>query len=137
MPADTQVATEVSVKVSGTHIPSSPRNLCVRKRVWVAYILVEIRPIIAFRILVANFASTDVALAKMELLALVLPQPAKVYGQRRPARVSSGYYGHDWPGSSTAFGRLFATTGGPSKSFDSGFLAPQGRGSQTGLFFQR
>ncbi len=41
--------------------------------------LVDIRPTVSFRIMVANFVDKDVTLAKNEVLALALPGPSKVF----------------------------------------------------------
>ncbi len=41
--------------------------------------LVEIRPTVLFRIMVAKFADKDVTLAKNEVLALALPAVSKVF----------------------------------------------------------
>ncbi len=70
MPAGTEVAIKVSAGVSGTHLLSPIPNLYVRKRMSVANGLVEIRPTVLFRIMVANFADKNATLAKNEVLSL-------------------------------------------------------------------
>ncbi len=56
VPASTEVPVHVSAVVSGTHVLSPVPNFYIRKRVSVANGLVDIRPAVLFRIMVANFA---------------------------------------------------------------------------------
>ncbi len=41
--------------------------------------LAEIRSMVPYRIIVANFADKDVTLAKKEVLAVAIPAPSKVF----------------------------------------------------------
>ncbi len=79
MPAGTAFAIQFSTGVSGAHVLSPSPNLYGRKTVSVVNGSYDIRPTLLFRIMVANFAEKDVALAKNELLALALPPPSKIF----------------------------------------------------------
>ncbi len=54
-------------------------HLYMKKRVSVANGLVDIRPLEPFCVMAANFLSSDVTLAKHEVVALALQAPAKVF----------------------------------------------------------
>ncbi len=62
VPAGTEAAIQVSARVSGTHVLSPIPNLYFRERVSVANGLVDIMPMVRFRITVVNFAENDVTL---------------------------------------------------------------------------
>ncbi len=89
VPAGTEVALQVTCGATETRVLAPAPHLYMKKRVSMANGLVDIRPLEPFCVMVTKFSSSDVTLAKHEVVALALQAPRNgIPGQCRPSPTS-------------------------------------------------
>ncbi len=85
VPAGTEVALQVTCGAKGTRVLALVPHLYMKKRVSVTNGPVDIRPLEPFCVMVANFSSSDVTLARNQVVALACKG---IHGQCRPSPTS-------------------------------------------------